>query len=46
MMTLKAVIAELSHDVDQLKSADMSIIFGTIEITNTPVDMDVPPLSS
>ncbi|XP_049399825.1 uncharacterized protein LOC125863896 [Solanum stenotomum] len=44
--TLKAVIAELSKDVDQLKSTDMSVTFGTVEIPNMPADTDMPPATT
>ncbi|XP_049410663.1 uncharacterized protein LOC125873857 [Solanum stenotomum] len=40
--TLKAAIAELRKDVDQLKSTDMSMIFGTMEIPDIPANCDVP----
>jgi len=33
VMALKAAIAELRNDVDQLKSTDMSMIFGTVKIS-------------
>ncbi|KAG5620196.1 hypothetical protein H5410_005414 [Solanum commersonii] len=38
---MKAAIAELRKDVDQLKSTDMSLIFGTIEIFDDP-SIDIP----
>ncbi|XP_049391519.1 uncharacterized protein LOC125855911 [Solanum stenotomum] len=41
--TLKATIAALRRDVDQLKSSDMSMIFGTMEIPDVPVDPAMPP---
>uniref|UniRef100_M1DYG8 Polyprotein protein n=1 Tax=Solanum tuberosum TaxID=4113 RepID=M1DYG8_SOLTU len=34
----KAVIAALRRDVDELKSTNMSMIFGTVEIPNVPVE--------
>ncbi|XP_049410647.1 uncharacterized protein LOC125873840 [Solanum stenotomum] len=45
--TLKAAIAELRKYVDQLKSTDMSLIFGTVEIPNDqdtyiPVNSNMP----
>ncbi|XP_049354381.1 uncharacterized protein LOC125818879 [Solanum verrucosum] len=48
VMVLKAAIAELRKDVDQLMSTNMSMIFGTVEIpedlgTYIPVYSDVPP---
>jgi len=43
---LKAAIAELGKDVDQLKSTDMSMIFGTVEIPDIPADSDVPPATT
>jgi len=33
---LKDVIAELQKDVNHLKSTDVSMIFGTVEISNVP----------
>ncbi|KAK4706897.1 hypothetical protein R3W88_033540 [Solanum pinnatisectum] len=33
---LKTVITELRKDMDYLKSTDMSMIFGTVEIPNVP----------
>ncbi|XP_049391603.1 uncharacterized protein LOC125856052 [Solanum stenotomum] len=44
--TLKAAIVELRKDVDQLKSTNMFIIFGTVEILDMPVDTDVPPTTT
>ncbi|XP_049344982.1 uncharacterized protein LOC125809370 [Solanum verrucosum] len=41
--TLKAVIAVLRRDVDQLKSIDMSMIFGTVEILDV---LDIPPATT
>ncbi|XP_049363600.1 uncharacterized protein LOC125828325 [Solanum verrucosum] len=40
---LKAAIAVLRSDVDQLKSTDMSMIFGTVEILDVP---DMPPATT
>lgn len=40
--TQKSAIVELRRDVDQLKSTDMSVIFGRMEILHVPVDPDVP----
>uniref|UniRef100_M1DQ02 Polyprotein protein n=1 Tax=Solanum tuberosum TaxID=4113 RepID=M1DQ02_SOLTU len=36
VMALKATIALLREDVEQLKSTDMSMVFGTVEIPNVP----------
>jgi len=49
--TMKADITELWKDVDQLKSTDMSLIFGMVEIpdgpsTNVPAYFDVPPATT
>jgi len=41
---LKAAIAELRRDVDQLKSTNMSMIFGTVEIPDD-LDIDIPACS-
>ncbi|XP_049391531.1 uncharacterized protein LOC125855929 [Solanum stenotomum] len=46
--TLKDEITELRKDMDQLKSIDMSMLFGTVEIPNVPSSdapayFDVPP---
>ncbi|XP_049378081.1 uncharacterized protein LOC125842820 [Solanum stenotomum] len=40
--TLKAAIAALRRDVDQLKFTDMSMIFGMVEIPDVPVEPDMP----
>ncbi|KAG5580060.1 hypothetical protein H5410_050687 [Solanum commersonii] len=42
VIALKAAIAELKRDVDQLKSTNMSMIFGTVEIPDMPAATDVP----
>ncbi|KAK4727106.1 hypothetical protein R3W88_032023 [Solanum pinnatisectum] len=49
--TLKAAIAELRKDVHQLKSTNISLIFGTMEIpddmsTYIPAHSDVPPATT
>ncbi|KAG5630858.1 hypothetical protein H5410_002575 [Solanum commersonii] len=49
VMTLKATIAELRKDVDQLKATDMYLILGTVEIpddlsTDIPAHSDMPRL--
>ncbi|KAG5590190.1 hypothetical protein H5410_040704 [Solanum commersonii] len=41
-MALKAAIIMLRRDVDQLKSTNMSMIFGTMEITHVLVEPDIP----
>ncbi|KAG5630838.1 hypothetical protein H5410_002555 [Solanum commersonii] len=41
VMVLKAAIAELRRDVDQLKSTDMSMIFRTVEITDMLSNTDL-----
>lgn len=42
MTHLKAAITELRKDVDQLKSIDMMMILGTMEIPEMSVDYYVP----
>ncbi|KAG5577030.1 hypothetical protein H5410_057164 [Solanum commersonii] len=46
VMALKAAIAALRRDVDQLKSTDMSMIFGTVEIPDVPVELDISPATT
>ncbi|KAG5609857.1 hypothetical protein H5410_021138 [Solanum commersonii] len=41
--TLNAAIVELRKDVHQLKSTNMSMIFGNVEIPDMPADTDLPP---
>ncbi|XP_049406246.1 uncharacterized protein LOC125869884 [Solanum stenotomum] len=43
VITLKAAIAMLRCDVDQLKSTDMSMSFGMVEIPDVP---DMPPATA
>lgn len=40
MTVLRAIIVELRRDVDQLKSTDMPMIFGNVEIPND-LDTDI-----
>ncbi|WMV19078.1 hypothetical protein MTR67_012463 [Solanum verrucosum] len=46
LMALKAVIVELGKDVDQLKSINVFMSFGTVENPDMPSDMDVPPATT
>ncbi|XP_049410659.1 uncharacterized protein LOC125873854 [Solanum stenotomum] len=39
---LKAAIAVLRRDVDQMWSTDMSMIFGTVEIPDVLIELDMP----
>ncbi|KAG5631382.1 hypothetical protein H5410_003099 [Solanum commersonii] len=43
VMALKAAIAALCNDVDQLKSTDMSMIFGTVDILDV---QNMPPATT
>ncbi|KAG5580847.1 hypothetical protein H5410_051474, partial [Solanum commersonii] len=46
VMALKVTIVALRRDMNQLKSTNMSIIFGTMEISDVPVDPDMPPATT
>ncbi|KAG5576780.1 hypothetical protein H5410_056914 [Solanum commersonii] len=43
---ITAAITKLRRDVDQLKFTEMSMIFGTMEITEMLIDSEVPPATT